>query len=167
MASPIFNELCAPANPDLAKRWLIISGVSSTTSGVASIGAITHRLSQIFPTVTIDQRFTYIALAISFICGMFLLLINKVVTVGLAQLGAVTGFVYIGYAIKGVFFGDYRIVFVLTQVVIATILVGVFSGSIHYYLRAKHKNDARASAALLIVFAFFWILPIFITLKGW
>ena len=86
----MFPILGAPANPDLVTRWRILSGVSAGGSGLASIGAVTGRLKEVFPEGMIIEQFTYIALAISFICGMFLFLVKKVVTVGLAQIGTVT-----------------------------------------------------------------------------
>src|SRR5205823_5844919 len=91
-----------PANPNVRNVWLRFA------FGTGGLSAIMALIRQTFPAEILQRfpeydTFIYAALAISLISALLLVMINKVITVSLAQLGSITSLLYVGYAIFGIF----------------------------------------------------------------
>src|SRR5436190_13438177 len=93
--------------------------------------------------------FIYAALAISLVSVIFLLMMDKLVAVSFAQLGAITSLLYIGYALFGIFAGPLVPVFAVLMTLGMIIVLVVFGQSLAFLKREGTNADVALGIAFL------------------
>jgi hypothetical protein len=154
----------APANPAVRRTWLKFA------FGAGGISAAMALAKQTFPEELLRRfpeydTFIYAALAVSFITALLLLAVNKVITVSLAQLGSITGLLYIGYALFGIFSASLAPVFVVLMILTMLVIIMVFSQSVLYYLHEHAYADVACGLIFLTGAMFMCAYPLYVLIR--
>jgi hypothetical protein len=140
-----------PANQAVVRKSLYFAfGMAGLSGGIIGVA---KKITDIFPPDVLarfpqHEMFLYGAFGIALISALFLTFEPKVITVSFAQVGALTGLLWIGYSLVGVFIGDLLPVFYAWMLVGILILVLLFSRSIVFY----YRNGSYADLLLGIIF---------------
>jgi hypothetical protein len=153
-----------PANPAARKTWLRFA------FGTGGISAVMAVVKQMFPAEILQRfpeydTFVYAALAISLISALLLYAINKVITVSLAQLGSITGLLYIGYALFGIFSGSLVPVFAVLMILTMAVMILVFGESLLHYKHEHAYADMVFGLIFLSAAIFMCAYPLYILIR--
>lgn len=156
-----------PANPKLVSWW---RNFNLGMAGASGLLALVDKVKHIFPQELLVrfpyyESFLYASVAISFITGLFLILIPKVLTLSFAQVGAVTSLVFIGYSLMGIFFSASLLpVFITIMTLAILVMVLVFGESLLYFLRRKAYVDFAIGSLMVIAASFVCLYPLYLLL---
>jgi hypothetical protein len=160
-----------PANPAVVARWRAIAlGAGAASGGMSIIGTMIGNVQGTFPDWLLQrypeyQSFMYAAVAFSLVGGGLLLMVDKVIAVSFAQLGAVTGWVYIGYALVGVFSTILLPVFVVFMACSILVVIFLFGPSLVYFLRLGAYADMALGGVLFLAAMFMCAYPLYVILQ--
>jgi hypothetical protein len=153
-----------PANQAVVKKSLYFAYGMAGLSGIIGVA---KRVTDIFPPDVLGrfpqhEMFLYGAFAIALISALLLTFEPKVITVSFAQVGALTGLLWIGYVLVGVFIGDLLPVFYAWMLVGILILVLLFSRSMVFYYRNGSYADLLLGMIFIGLAAFSCSYPLYL-----
>jgi len=148
-----------PANPTVAKKWLIYSGIVTSGSATMSFLNIIQRLKNLFPT-QLNEDYIYMALAFSIIGALPLIFTKKVLTVSVAQVGVFLGLIYLLFAFEPVFKNLAKNILPLLTLLFILVFVILFSDGLQFAFKQKSWSDLLLSILMLIFFVLISIIPL-------
>jgi hypothetical protein len=108
----------------------------------------------------------YTAVAVSLLGGLLLLLTDKVIALSFAQLAAFTGWVYIGYALIGIFWTSLLPAFITLMALAILVIVVIFGESLFYYRRQRAYGDMALGAVMVVAAAFICSYPLYVIVRS-
>lgn len=156
------------ANPTVSRRWLSRSGLVFGGTGLISIFTLIDYVRRTFPEAILNQlpnydQFIYMAVGVAFITALPLVVFRRVISISLAQFGISTSFLYLIYAVFGVFLPDYRIIWMILLALAAAIFALVLSTGIAYAWKERSWSDFVKDIVILLCFILIWLYPLWTT----